>query len=129
MVMEIDFGERLRQVIEEAKNPKTILPKPIKWSDPREDDLPEDSAAWSEFMNYFSHDKELFSLMNTIRSCGTRLERGKEFYKIKPIIDPTGRTGWETEAEYLTTKKYMMKWSGTIEIALRRLHESRCSAR
>lgn len=127
--MEIDFGQRLRQVIEETKNPKTISPTPVKWSDPREDDLPEDSAAWSDFMVYFAHDQELFSLMNTIRACGTRLERGKAFYKIKPIIDPTGRTGWENEDDYLSAKKEMLKWSGTIEVALRRLHESRCSAR
>lgn len=85
--------------------PKTIAPASGKWFDPRQEDMPSDSHLWSHLMEYVQKEQSLFDTLNTIRGVGATITFEKNTYVIKPRIDPTGDTGWETEDMYNQIKK------------------------
>lgn len=132
----IDFGTRLRQTLNQinAKHvtatsvPATISPMSGIWSDPRSADLPDDTSEWCELMNLIAEHTELCEMLDTFRRAGTILVRGKAKYMLKPIIDETGRTGWESEQDYKDMTKHLMPWIGTIDAAMMQLHR-RCGER
>ena len=125
----IDFGSRLKAVMDEIKPKETISLASIKWSDPRKDDMPEDSECWIDLMELIDHHPELHANLAVIREGGARLIRGHKIYLIKPVYDETGRTGWSNEAEYMDARKGIIEYKPTLEAALLKLHHKRCSGR
>lgn len=132
----MDFSTRLRQTLDQINGvnvtatnlPETISLASVKWSDPRATDLPDDSAEWCMLMELIGQHAELFNMLDSFRAGGTTLQRGKSKYILKPIIDPTGKTGWESEQDFKDMTKHLMPWVGTIDAAMMQLHK-RCDPR
>lgn len=132
----MDFSTRLRQTLDQINGvnvtatnvPETIFPKAGTWSDPRATDLSDDSLEWCVLMELIAEHKELFNMLDSFREGGTTLQRGKSKYILKPIIDKTGKTGWESEQDFKEMTKHLMPWVGTIDAAMMQLHK-RCDPR
>lgn len=119
--MELDFSERLKQAIEEVNRKKEELStiEEIKpWMDPRALDLSNDSIYWIDLMKLVSKYDELWSMLDTVRCAGAVLVRDHRTFRIKPIIDETGKRGWESMSEYDKAKEQLMKFQVTLTAAL-----------
>lgn len=71
------------------------------FADPRPE-FHEDSALWRRLLvAAFRRDPDLGMALFLFRSMGSRLERTRSGWAVRPgQIDPTGRRGWMSEAEY-----------------------------
>jgi hypothetical protein len=80
--------------------------------DPRKDDLPDDSPLWillfTLIRKHLPKDKTFLGLIIGFRGMGCRIRKvDGGSLKLRPTIDPTGRTGFESNDEY---KKYCERW-------------------
>jgi hypothetical protein len=109
-----------------ATNEQTISPTSVKWSDPRPD-LTDDAEEWQLLMAMIE-DRELHSMFDSLREVGTILERQQKMYRIRPMIDPIGKRGWESIEQFNEMKRHLMPFVGTVEALMMQLHR-RCGTR
>jgi hypothetical protein len=84
-------------------------PAPPASHDPRPD-LMEDSSLWDALLRIAETRSEKFAgTLHGFRCGGTRIKRGKLGWVLRPDVDPTGRTAWESQAEYDEFKERFLK--------------------
>jgi len=97
----------------------TVHARPSHKIDPRPD-LKEDSGLWTALLELAAgYDEELCAVLNGFRCGGTRLRFGETRWVLRPDIDPSGYTGWTSQAEYDEAgAKYLQEWGSVLRAIL-----------
>ncbi len=93
---------------EEEKLPRAEGHSP---ADPRPD-LASDTDLWATILALADEtgDDRLVCALIAIRSRGTQIETtGRGSYALRPIVEPTGRTGWESRDGYERARKWWLE--------------------
>jgi hypothetical protein len=127
-----DFASRLKSAMKQVEQGSIITDTNVavtsEWIDPRAHDLPDDSMLWGQLLQLVKYDAELYSSLDSLRESGALLKKQSKMYKMVPYIDPTGRTGHESEANWNELKLHLEHKKEAIIVALTQLHQ-RCGGR
>jgi hypothetical protein len=84
---------------------------------------PPDSKLWIAFMKMVdSPDHRLTDILKYIRNTGTMLVPDQQWgYIIRPVIDPAGKQGWQSQQQYDQEKQYLVPYGNQLIAALAEL--------